>query len=132
MSFYVIFYKQTQKLSGELCRTSSRVPETACTYIDAHTSNAWWAANVTNVSWFAGSMQLYIQPSHLIVMNESSFVLEYDVHVYDGHLSLESLHEHRPILTKFNQNLWIHCDVRTSVCQKQSLFDISQDKEGLV
>ncbi|RHY94654.1 hypothetical protein DYB37_003829 [Aphanomyces astaci] len=77
------YLSKAERLSGELC--SPHLHQTACTYIDVHPggggNTAWWLANVSNVSWLAGSMSLDMELRGVNVSTGSSFVLEYDVYV---------------------------------------------------
>ncbi|KAF0682940.1 Aste57867_24953 [Aphanomyces stellatus] len=121
------YLSQSQKLSGELCSVTTS--QNACTYIDLHGPNAWWSANVSNVSWLAGSMSLAVEPLHANISSDKSIVLEYDIYVYGGHLPLAQLQRTNWIFARFNQSVWLHCPA--GVCGKTTLFDISQDNEGL-
>ncbi|OQS04473.1 hypothetical protein THRCLA_03297, partial [Thraustotheca clavata] len=126
---YSTAYMQTKiSLPGDVCTPKTSI-DTPCTYIDYHTANAWYAANVSNVSWFAGSMQLGIDVSHL-EQHEQTYVLEYDVYVYGGQFPFGRQSRHKPIFTIVNQTVWLLCS-RNSSCDHQVLFDIAQVNEGL-
>ncbi|KAH9127723.1 hypothetical protein LEN26_000022 [Aphanomyces euteiches] len=120
------YLSKSVDLPGDLCPADTY--RNACTYIDWQGSNAWWAANVSNVSWLAGSMALDMTPRNLN-SSEKSFVLEFDVYVYGGHFPLPGVKRNQWILARFNQSVWIHCP--HGICERATLFDISQDNEGL-
>ncbi|KDO34788.1 hypothetical protein SPRG_00849 [Saprolegnia parasitica CBS 223.65] len=121
------YLRTTINLPGDVCQPTTPI-DTPCTYIDYHTANAWYAANVSNVSWLAGSMQLSILPANL-TQHEPSFVLEYDVSVYGGRFPFTEHGAHKPIFSLANQSLWLHC--AEIACDAAPLFDISQANEGL-
>ncbi|OQR97938.1 hypothetical protein ACHHYP_09435 [Achlya hypogyna] len=123
------FLRTTIVLPGAVCSPATPLT-TPCTYIDYHSANAWYAANVSNVSWLAGSMQLSIEAANL-TLDDDSFVLEYDVLVYGGVFPFTDHAAHKPIFSMANQSLWLHCPSMRS-CDTTPLFDISQSNEGLV
>ncbi|ETW03324.1 hypothetical protein, variant [Aphanomyces invadans] len=124
------YLSKVEPLSGELC--SPNFHQNACTYIDLEPhggKNAWWTANVSNVSWLAGSMSLDLEPRGVNVTSETSFVLEYDVFVYGGGHSAQVDKSTDYIFARYNQSVWLHCP--GGICGRTTLFDVSQDNEGL-
>ncbi|ETV85361.1 hypothetical protein, variant [Aphanomyces astaci] len=76
-------------------------------------------------------MSLDMELRGVNVSTGSSFVLEYDVYVYGGGHAASAQHPSSSdyIFARRNQSVWLHCP--DGQCGRTSLFDVSQDNEGL-